>query len=229
MAVAGTVVLLSGCFKLGRESPVLQQYVLGGAQSTAARESMDAPATLAVGVRRLDLAPYLASPAIITRFGEHEIVVSEFHRWAEAPGEGISRAVARYLADQPAIRAVDVAPWPARAPHDYLIQLHVSRFEGTAATSATAGSAELAATWEILHPQGSVLARGETEYSAGGWPVGDYARLVTLLDAGLSGLARELDACLQRVAALPVAADGPGARANPEPALVCVNANGSGR
>ena len=221
IALASALILLPGCFKLGRETQVLQQYVLGGARS-AAPASADPAGGLTVGVRRLDLAPYLASPAIITRFGEHEIVVSEFHRWAEAPGESITRAVARYLADEPAIRAVDVAPWPARAAHDYLIQLHVARFEGAAPASASTGAAVLSASWEILQPQGNVLARGETKYSAAGWQVADYAGLVRLLDAGLSELARELNSCLQRVAALPATADSAaGAASNDVAAIDC--------
>lgn len=189
----------AGCFKLGRDTPVLQQYVLagGGAQASAAAPP---PADgIIIGVRRLDLAPYLDMPAIVVRRGAHEIVISEFHRWGEDPGAGINRALAGHLRVTPGVRAADVAPWSPRAPHDYLIQLHVLRFEGVADSLASQGEAQLRATWEIIRPDdGAVLARGSTDYRQQGWHVGDYASLVRLLDQGLSGVARDVVNCIAR-------------------------------
>lgn len=198
--------LLAGCFKLARESPVLRQYVLGGTAPPAAAAA--APG-LSVGVRRIDLAPYLAVPAVVVRRGANRIVVSEYHRWGEDPGQGINRAVAGYLSHAKGIGGVDVAPWPVRAPHDFLVQLHVSRFEGVAPedTLAARGEVHLQATWEIIRPaDGALVARGTTEYREADWTVGDYAGLVTRLDRGLITLARELATCLASGAAM-----GPGA------------------
>jgi hypothetical protein len=42
----------------------------------------------------------------------------------------------------------------------------------------------------------AVLARGTTDYRQRGWSVGDYARLVMMLDEGLSALARDMVSCL---------------------------------
>jgi hypothetical protein len=195
---------MAACFSLSRPTPPLEQYVLGGtlaAQGTAA--SRDS-AGFAIGLRRLDLARYLRTPAIVVRRGAHQIVVSEYRRWGEDPAEGISRAVARYLADDPNVRAVDVAPWQIGARQDYLIQLHVMRFEGVAPadSAATEGEVQLLASWEIIGPlDGTVLARGTTDYREAGWTVGDYAGLVTLLDRGVTTLSNDLVACLARLAA----------------------------
>lgn len=195
---------MAACFSLSRPSPPLEQYVLGGtpaAQGTViARDS----GGLAIGLRRLDLARYLATPAIVVRRGAHQIVVSEYRRWGELPAEGINRAVARYLTADPNVRAVDVAPWPIGARQDYLIQLHVNRFEGAAPadSSATEGEVQLLASWEIIRQlDGAVLARGTTDYREAGWTVGDYAGLVTLLDRGLTKLSNDLVACLAKLAA----------------------------
>ena len=68
--------------------------------------------------------------------------------------------------------------------------------------TATEGEAYLAATWEIIRPDdGVVLARGTTDYRAGGWTIGDYGGLVTLLDAGLRELADDLIAGLEPLVA----------------------------
>lgn len=195
--------LLSGCFSLSRTSPTLEQYVIGGAGWTDTVTRIAGLEDLAIGLRRIDLAPYLASSAIVVRRGGHEVLTSDFHRWGENPADGITRAVARYLAAAASFRAVDVAPWPVRTSHDYLIQLHVTRFEGVVPaessrpTGATAGAVEGAAhvraSWEIIRQQdGTVLARGDTEHREEGWRVGDYAALVALLDEGLAVLTREV-------------------------------------
>ena len=200
---------LTGC-SLGRDSQILEQYALGGAPPQAGAASSEGGGNLTIGMKRLDLAPYLATPAIVVRRGPHQIVTSEYHRWAGDPGESVNRAVAAYLAVAVDAHAVDVAPWTVRSQYDYLIQLHLSRFEGAAAdTSMMRGTAHMLATWEIVQQRdGIVLARGVTDYTAPDWKVGDYAALVTLLDRGLSGMAQHLANCLQRLVLVAARTDG---------------------
>ena len=76
--------LLPACFSLSRKSPPVERYVLGGSRVVPASAlASDAPG-LAIGVRRLDLAPYLATLAIVVRRDDNEIVTTGFHRWAES-------------------------------------------------------------------------------------------------------------------------------------------------
>ena len=198
------VLVLAGC-SLSRGAPPEQHYVLGGGR---VQDSAAAPRNLgglAVGMRRLQLAAYLESPSVVVRRGARgqELDLSEFHRWSEPLGEGINRAVAGYLTAGGPFRVVDVAPWPARAEHDYLVELHVLRFEGVAPEdpAGTEGDAHLLATWAIVRPDdGEVLARGTTDYRQGGWRVGDYAGLVALLDAGVYALSADLMSSLESLA-----------------------------
>lgn len=211
-----TLALLPGCFSLGRTSPTLEEYVIGGARSPDTAAPIAGLDGVAVGVRRLDLADYLASPAIVVRRGSHEVLTSDFHRWGEDLAAGINRSVAEHLAGTGSFRAVDVAPWPVRSSHDYLVQLHITRFEGVvpagtstagreaggAAAGAPEGAAHVQASWEIIQPQeGTVLARGATEHREEGWVAGDYAALVALLDEGLAVLARDLAMAMGGLAA----------------------------
>jgi uncharacterized protein len=209
----------TGCVSLGRDTPPLEQYVLGSRPPpTAAAASRD-DAGLTIGVRRIDLASYLATPSIVVRRGANQIIVSDFHRWAEDVGEGINRVVAKHLAAAGAVRAVAIAPWPVRAQHDYLVQLHVSRFEGMADSLAAEGSARVTATWDIVRPaDGGVVARGVTDHQRGGWRVNDYAALVVMLETGLVEVAADVLDCLVRVRSAAVAhADG----GDSPPALTC--------
>lgn len=223
LCLATAALVATGCFKLARTSPVVEQYVLGGAKAWG-----DAPQTdssgLSIGLRRLDLAPYLATLAIVVRRADNEILTTGFHRWAEGPSAGLNRAVSGYLAMAPGVRSVDVAPWPVRSQHDYLLQLHVMRLEGVAPgdPNARMGEAHVRARWEIIRPvDGALVARGTTDHRATDWVVGDYAGLVARLDRGLVLIAQDVVACLTRVGP-PVRADSVSAASDGPMALECV-------
>jgi uncharacterized lipoprotein YmbA len=194
---------VTGC-SLSRDTPPVEQYVLSSARAVDAAAT-PVPAGMTLGMRRLDLAAYLATPFIVVRHGDHEIDTSQYHRWGEELGHGISRALAGHLEAAAPIRAVDVAPWPVRTDHDYLLQLRVSRFEGVVVSDvpAATGAVHVAASWEILRPgDGAVLARGGTNYRQPGWRVGDYAALVATLEEGLRRLAHDVVTCVQQLAAV---------------------------
>lgn len=193
----------SACFSLARTEPVTRHYVLGGTTLADSAAPSTALAGLSIGVRRLRLASYLDPPFLAVRRDPHGLGFSEFNRWGEPLAGGINRAVRGYLASGAAFRTVDMAPWPAREKYDYLIQLHVERFEGVAPadTTASAGEVHMRATWEVVHQQdGVVLARGTTEHSETGWELGDYPGLVRSLDAGLITLSRDLLAAVESLA-----------------------------
>lgn len=208
LAIAA-VAVSAGCFKLSRESPRLQLYALGGGAASAS-PAVNTPAAnngaagaartpLSIGLRRLQLASYLSVPAVMVRRGANQLVASEFHRWGGDLDEGINRAVATYLASALPVRSVDVAPWPSRVQHNFIVQLHVSRFEGTADSTAKDGRTHVVAGWDIIRPlNGALLMRGQTEDRNGTFRVGDYAALVAGLDAALSHVARDIGACLAR-------------------------------
>jgi uncharacterized lipoprotein YmbA len=201
----------TGCVSLGRDSPPLEQYVIGSGAAPTTASATGNEAGMTIGVRRIDLAAYLATPSIVIRRGANQIIVSDFHRWAEDVGDGINRAVAHHLAGASPVRAVSIAPWAVRAQHDYLVQLHVSRFEGMADSLASEGSARVTASWEIIRPaDGAVLGRGATDHQRGGWRVNDYAALVTMLEAGLGELADDVLGCLARVRSAEEPATGGG-------------------
>lgn len=194
------IVLLTlvGCFKFSRNPPPVQQYVLSGARTPIAAAAPNAGG-LTIGIRRMDLAPYLTTPAIVVRRGTHEIVTSLFHRWGEDLGEGINHTVAAHLTNVAPVKAVAVAPWGARSQHNYLLQLHVSRFEGVVDSAATTGAVHVLALWDIIRPlDGAVLVRGTTEYRDGRFTVGDYMALVEALNIGLDRVAVDIRTCLSR-------------------------------
>jgi len=193
------VIILTGCFSLGRNPPPVHYFVLGGVRQAQVR-TVSRP-SIAVGVRRLQLARYLETPFIAVRQGAQRITFSQYHRWGEDLGGGINRAVAGYLAARAPFAGLDVAPWPLGTNHDYLIQLDVLSFEGSAPEdpSAQQGEAHVQAMWEIIRQQdGEVVGQGTTDFRTR-WTVGDYAGLVALLDAGLDALATDVATGLAKI------------------------------
>ena len=205
----GALITVAGCFSLARPTPPLEEYILGGgAKAEAAARARDTGG-ISVGLRRLDLAPYLATTAIVVRRGSR-VETSGFRRWGEEPSAGIMRAVATALRAAPAILAVDIAPWQVRAPHDFLVQLHITHLEGVVAENpaTTEGEVHVMASWEIIRAQdGTLVARGETDRRESGWRVGDYLGLVQRIDSGLIGLASDVATCLARLGPATPAGD----------------------
>ena len=213
-------VALGGCMSLGRGEPAQQHYVLGGGLPRQSEATTSDPPGLTIGVRRLQIAPYLETPFILVRRGPNQIGFSEFHRWGETPSAGINRAVAGYLRERASLRAIDVAPWPAGERYDYVIQLHVLRFEGVSQGEPPAGvgGVVMLATWEIIRQlDGAVLERGTTDYRENGWTVGDYAGLVTLLDAGLHVLTDQLLSSINELNVSATVTVSPSASRSPPP------------
>jgi uncharacterized protein len=186
---------LAGCVSLSRNAPDVQQYVLGGARTPLAAAADSGG--LSIGIRRMDLAPYLTTPSLVVRRGDHRIEASPFHRWGEDLGEGINHTVAAHLANRAPVRHVNIAPWAARTHHDYLVQLHVTRFEGVADSAATTAGVHVVTAWDIIRPlDGALLVRGTTDYRDGRFPLGDYDAMVAALNVALQRVAEDLRGCL---------------------------------
>lgn len=195
---------LTSCFSLSREEPAQQYYVLGGSLMEESDVTAERLSDLRIGLRQLRLAEYLQTPLIVVRQGPHAIRFSEFNRWGEDLTRGVNRAVAGYLTERAPFESVDVIPWPSRTEHDFLIQLHLLRFEGLTAAEGTSSEGEVLvrADWDIISPQdGALLTRGTTDFRSADWQTHDYGALVNRLDAGLRVLSDDLIAALETLVA----------------------------
>jgi len=212
----GAGLLATACVNLEPRQSNIRYYLLSDAVTPAessesvrrsestgrATSGSDRPSRLVVGVRKVRIAAYLNTPSITTRFGDHEVQFSEFHRWGEDLGEAIGRSVAQSLTRHPEIQRVDRVPWPDRTSHDVLVQMQVLRFEGEAPSRPVEvdkkdppmqGNARVVVAWELVDPETQeVRVSGKTDHQEGGWTVGEYAALIERLDASLDVVARDL-------------------------------------
>jgi len=192
---------LSGCFSLSREATLQRHFVLGGVGEGRVAAPEGSGSGASIGLRPPRVADYLATPFLVVRHGPQQIHFSDTDRWGEELARGVNRALAGYIAEKAPSARVETAPWAPGVQPEFLIQLHLLRFEGVMPADAgnPTGEAHLLATWEVLRREdGALLAHGTTEVREGGWRTGDYQALASLLDRTLLRLAQDLLAALER-------------------------------
>jgi hypothetical protein len=221
LLVGALALVVASCVRLPSPRPSNTQYYLLGSAGPSDTTATDTG--LRVGLRKPRLAAYLDTRSLVTRRGPNEIHFSEFHRWGEELGPALNRVVALNLEAQPGIQSAEVVPWPRGPTFDYVLQLRVLRFEGVGPpppgpdadddAPIPEGHAHVSVGWTVLGPEGDTLrARGQTQHQIDGWPVTDYADLVSKLDTSLVVLAEDLGT---RLRALSRTAPSPTERSSP--------------
>lgn len=161
---------------------------------------------LSVGLRQPRLASYLDATRIVTRRGPHRLVFSEFHRWGEDLGRGISRNVALGLEAHPKIHSVEAVPWPEGSTFDYIVELHILSFEGIGPPpdpeadddTPPEGSSQMIVQWTIRPPEAdTALVREKSHHRTENWRLNDYEALVANLSRALDVLVDDIGSRLR--------------------------------
>ena len=99
---------------------------------------------LVVGLGPVALPQYLDRPDIVTREGENQMRLAEFHQWAQPLDSLLNRILAEDLFAL--LGAEDVIPLPQRreVPLDRVVEVDVNRFEAD-----QAGTVVLDARWRV--------------------------------------------------------------------------------
>lgn len=203
---------VAGCVRLlePRKSDATY-YLLDGTSapdSVSTKTSPSDTSGLQIGLRAPRLAAYLDETRMVIRHGPNTIEFSEFHRWGEDLDQGIGRTVARALETHASIESVEVVPWPRVATFDYVLQLHVLRFEGVGPrppgpdadddAPIPKGHAQMTVRWTVLNPTTeTILTRDRTEHGMPDWPVTDYRALASHLGSSLHILADAISTRLE--------------------------------
>lgn len=206
-----TSLLLVGCVRLlDTPRPSDISYYLLDSGTNPDTLSTDTTG-LTIGLRRPQVASYLDASRIVAREGPNKIRFVEDHRWGEDLDRALNRIVALNLERQEGIRAAEAVPWPEGFDHDYVVQLHVLRFEGVGPpppgpeadedAPVPEGHSMMVVRWKIFASDSEqVRAQGTTRHRDGGWRVTDYADLAAKLDTALIVLADDLGARLRTLA-----------------------------
>lgn len=185
--------LLAGCNVIPPPSAdPTRYYVLSSATGTG---SATAPATnaLTLGLRNVDVAPYLRKGTLVVRTGENEVTFPNDARWGVPLEQDIARTLRESLNAAPAVGRVLVQPFPFEGKRDYDVHVQVLRCEGLAAKRGSA-TASFSAMIEISSTGegATVVARKLFVAPAATWDGSDFAQLAARLSEAVSALSAEV-------------------------------------
>ena len=150
-----------------------------------------------VGMKSVQVAPYLTGKAMIVRNATNEIAYQEFARWAEPLDVGVGRMVAARLVASDKIKRLYSQPFPFDAERDYDVRVEVLRCEGEhKADGKTVAS--LACLVEVTEAKtgGAVVLRKVFTAPEAAWDGKDFSRLAQLLSDAVGAVGAEVIAAL---------------------------------
>jgi hypothetical protein len=170
-------------------------YVLTGPVS--ADPAHPGQGALVLGLRSVQIAPYLNGKAMIVRNAPNEIAYQDFARWAEPLDVGVGRLMAERLAVSEKVKRVYPQPFPFDVERDYDLRIEVLRCEGARKTDGTT-VASFACMVEVTQakPGGSVVLRKVFSAPETPWNGQDFSALARQLSGALDTLIADVISAL---------------------------------
>jgi len=109
------------------------KYYLLTAKAAPSGKTVQSHGTLGVGP--VNLPAYLDRKGIVTRQNEHELEVSDLHRWAESLDLNVARVIAESLRTEELGMEIAHYPWRLKGNIGKQIAIEISQFERIAGDS----------------------------------------------------------------------------------------------
>lgn len=156
LAMAGAALALVATLAPGcATAPPVRLYIVTPLAVAAPAARAPGPGVVVAAVR---LPEYLERPQLVTRRGDNQLQLEEFHQWGGNLAKDLTRVMAENLAVLLGSDAVVAAPHTLRMKPDYRVETEVLRFE-----RAGDGRVHLAAKWWLQRgADGSILASATT-------------------------------------------------------------------
>ena len=185
------LLFLGGCG--GPRTKNSQFYLLSSLADTESIDPVER-GSVSVAIGPLQLADHLNRAEIVTRVGENELELAEFHRWAGSITDHLPKVLAENLSVLLATERIDTYPWSSPTPADYQVTIDITRFDGE-----VGGDVIMRARWMILGDGGGTLLsmkQSSLRESAEG---NDYPALVAAKSRMLVELSRQIASEIRRV------------------------------
>lgn len=187
---------LAGCSVIPEAQPdPTRYYVLTGTGLNASDLSVH-EGKLVLGLKAVQLSPYLDKSCVVVRRGENQLVYDDYMRWAEPLADGITRVLRDQLLASPEVDRVLTHPFPFDQKRDYDIALNIVRCEGVREEGRAL--VRFVVVLEITTPGGNgrVVVRKVFAAPDRAWDGRDYAALVQTLSDDVNALSAEVVASL---------------------------------
>jgi uncharacterized lipoprotein YmbA len=185
VATACIALLLGAC----ASSPPVHFYALDSVPRNIGEES----GGVNIGLGPISFPDYLKRPQIVTRTSGSEVIIDEFHRWAEPVDHSFSRILASNVDDMLQSAVVAVFPYNMNIRIDVRVVGRVFRFD----TDAT-GLAILDVQWAAGDGhQNALIEPRRARYEARASDPKDYDAIVIALNETLDAFSQDVAAALE--------------------------------
>ncbi len=195
--------VLGGCALLRPHADPTRFYVLTVPRFPPERVAEGGFKRWRVGLRPIELPPYLQNKALVVRAGANEIRFADFDRWAEPLDQGIGRVIKEAL-----LSAVNVAGVALNSHGDdtldFEVALRILACEGARADTGKS-SIRFAVRWETrtVATNSTVIHRGGFTADALTWDGKHYGQLAERLSEAVAAAGQTLAAELPLETAPP--------------------------
>lgn len=194
LAGLGLLVSVAGCNLIPPPAPDPTRYYVLTSPAPEPAITRVAQGSLRIGLRSVELAPYLRKGVLVVRHGENELVFDDFARWGEPLEAGIGRALRAQLQADPRVGRVFTSPFPLDESRDYDVSVAVTHCEGvrTARGASVSFSAEVQIVRHVENGESVVVARRVFTAPEVAWDGRHHAALVRSLSDAVTALSREM-------------------------------------
>ena len=189
---------LAGCSILPQPVADPTRYYLLGTPARSEAAVSAPKGTLHVGLRGLELPPYLRNNrTMVVRSGANEIRYEDYARWAEPLDQAVQRVIRDRLLARDAVASAEIAPYSPQIRRDIDVVVRVLQCEG-GQEGAGRKTVQFSANYEILDQRkdGAVVLRKNFTAPAADWDGNDFGRLASLLGAAAAALGDDIAANL---------------------------------
>lgn len=189
---------LAGCSLFPTPPPdPTRYYVLTGPGLDAERPAK-VEGALVLGLKRVEIVPYLDGKDMVVREAGNEIAYQNFSRWAEPLTTSIGRTLAGRLAGSEKVKRVYAQPFPFDVERDYDVSVRVLRCEGERKTAGGEAVASFSALLEVTEskPGGAVVVRKLFVAPATEWNGREFGKLAAALSEAVGALGQDVIAAL---------------------------------
>lgn len=196
--LAAAALFVAGCNLIPPPTPDPTRYYVLTGPTLRAAGTQPVAGTLRLGLRNVELAPYLKKGSLVVRTGENEVRFPAEARWGDPLEMEILSLLRGQLLGAPTVGRVFVQPFPFDEPRDYDVSVRVIRCEGVESAGGGKATVRFAATVEITTSgvAGEIVARRPFVAPEVAWDGKDYGRLAAELSNAVAALSREVVATL---------------------------------
>jgi uncharacterized lipoprotein YmbA len=198
LTCASLGLLFTGCNIIPAPTADSTRYYVLTGPALAGVSPQPVAGALRLGLKNVELAPYLKKGSLVVRTGMNEVSFLDGARWAEPLEQEIMHTLRAQLLATPTVGRVFLQPFPFDEPRDFDVSVRILRCEGVQNSLGAKATAQFAATVEItrIGADGGIVTRKRFVAPESIWDGKDYAQLASQLSVAVAALSEEVVAAL---------------------------------